>query len=51
MEGHLTPSAHKILSRFDWNKKEAVAYCLRLSREYPRLKEEYREYAKEIAGK
>jgi hypothetical protein len=41
----MTPSVYKILSRFSGDKKAAIAYCLRISIEYPQFAEEYEEYA------
>lgn len=40
----MTPSAYKILSRFEKDKKKAIQYCETLAEQYPRLRAEYREY-------
>jgi hypothetical protein len=44
----MTPSTYKILSRFDGNKKDAIAYCLRVSIEHPQFRAEYEDYAEVI---
>lgn len=44
----MEPTLAKILSRFDGNVNEAVAYCLRISIEYPRLRSEYEDYAEQL---
>jgi hypothetical protein len=44
----MTPSTHKILSRFDGDRNRAVEYCERLAREYPNLYTEYKDYSQAI---
>jgi hypothetical protein len=47
----MNPSIAKILSRFDGDINQAIAYCLHISNVHPQFRQEYEEYAEFIAHK
>jgi len=51
MTGTENMAVQKILSRFDGNTHEAIAYCMRVSIEHPQFAKEYEDYARMILGK
>lgn len=44
----MTPSIHKILARFDGDRRKAVGYCESMANAYPRLYTEYTKYAETL---